>query len=72
MANPAVMNYRTDQLTQVGVGDYVCFKCDIEQCAKIVAVRGNDITVAAPADGFSGEYINGQKTHTLFAADCWI
>ena len=55
----------------IKVGDYVEFKCDIEQCAEVIAVNGSRITVKAPDYGFDGEYINDQDTYILDRDDCW-
>jgi len=56
---------------QVKVGDYVCFKSDVEQGGKIVEINGNDLTLHNPT-GFEGGYIGG-STHTVEnARDCWL
>ena len=57
---------------EVGVGDYVCFKWDIEQCAKVVHVTPSSITVVAPADGFDGGYAYGATHKTLDPDECWV
>jgi len=61
----------------VKVGDYVCFKCDIEQGAEITKIitdsRGRaKLYFKAPPDGFSGEYIGDSDTHSELATDCWL
>lgn len=62
---------------QVGVGDTVCFKADVEQCGTISAIkrsqwgRGYELTLTSKY-GFSGEYIGGQTTTTVASQDCWI
>ena len=56
----------------VGVGDYVCFKWDVEQCARVVGIRGIWVTVEAGSNGFDGDYC-GSATRTTVAADqCWV
>jgi hypothetical protein len=55
----------------VKVGDWVGFKCDIEQYGKIVRISG-DLLTLHNADGFDGAYIGGD-THTVEQASrCWL
>ena len=56
----------------VKVGDYVCFKSDVEQCGKIVEINGNRLTLFRDYEGFEGGYIGGQNYTTEDADDCWI
>jgi hypothetical protein len=60
---------------QVGVGDWVCFKCDIEQSGRIAKIKparyGAELLLENES-GFSGEYI-GRDTSTIVSArDCWL
>lgn len=55
----------------VKVGDYVGFKCDIEQGGQIVAINGDMLTLESEY-GFHGDYIGGQTRTTERASDCWI
>ena len=59
----------------VKVGDWVCFKSDIEQSGKIVAIKqtyaGTSLTLEN-LNGFSGDYIGGQDITTELARDCWL
>jgi hypothetical protein len=55
----------------VKVGDWVSFKCDIEQCGKIVRIEGDQLTLENP-NGFEGGYIGGQEKTIQSARDCWI
>ena len=60
----------------VKIGDYVGFKCDIEQGGEIVAIKRNmmghvELTLANE-DGFHGDYIGGATRTTELASDCWI
>ena len=62
---------------EIEVGDHVCFKCDIEQSAEVIKIgqtrySGRQLTFKAPADGFAGQYINGQEFHQELASDCWV
>jgi len=60
---------------EVKVGDYVGFKCDIEQSGRIVKItkdwRGATLHLEDEY-GFEGGYIGGETTHTERAEDCWI
>lgn len=61
----------------VKVGDWVEFKCDIEQYGEIVKITKNHfvsgylLTVANP-NGFDGDYIGGDTEATVDAEDCWV
>jgi hypothetical protein len=62
---------------KVRVGDYVSFKCDIEQSAKIKKIHtcssvGKILILKAPAGGFQGEYIRDEKTYGVTPNECWI
>jgi hypothetical protein len=56
---------------RVNVGDYVCFKSDVEQCGQIVKITGN-VLVLKRDSGFEGAYIGGSTTTQVDARDCWI
>jgi hypothetical protein len=56
----------------VKVGDYVSFKCDIEQGGKIYKIEGDRLFLQAGPNGFEGGYIGGQETTVQRASDCWI
>ena len=61
----------------VGVGDFVCFKSDYEQCGKVVAMKpsqwgqGYDLVIENP-NGFGGEYLRYATRTVERAADCWV
>jgi hypothetical protein len=59
----------------VKIGDWVCFKADIEQSGKIVDIKksymGHSL-VLENLNGFHGDYIGGQTITTELASDCWI
>ena len=57
---------------EVKVGDYVCFKSDVEQCGKITKIEGNRLTLFRDDEGFDGGYIGGQNYTVQMASDCWI
>lgn len=57
---------------EVGVGDYVCFKWDIEQCAKVISISGWGITVEAGSEGFDGDYAGSATHKTLDPDECWV
>jgi hypothetical protein len=60
----------------VRVGDYVCFKSDVEQCGRVVKIRQNSFgqpeLVLEREGGFSGDYIGGQERTVQSASDCWV
>tara|TARA_R110000772_G_scaffold151116_1_gene261873 strand:+ start:1101 stop:1319 length:219 start_codon:yes stop_codon:yes gene_type:complete len=62
----------TDEMVEVKVGDYVCFKCDIEQSGQITDITGEMLTLKSGADGFCGGYIGGSYVTTERASDCWV
>ena len=60
---------------QIKVGDYVCFKSDVEQCGKVVAIKKSYMGTALTLEnesGFSGGYIGGQTRTVEEASDCWV
>lgn len=60
----------------VKVGDWVCFKSDVEQSGKIVQIRTNSFgkaeLILENANGFSGGYIGGNTRTVERAQDCWV
>jgi hypothetical protein len=60
---------------EVKIGDWVGFKCDIEQSGQIVAIKqtysGTSLTLKNKS-GFSGGYIGGDTITTELASDCWL
>jgi hypothetical protein len=62
--------------TQVKVGDWVCFKSDVEQCGRIKQIRRMNYNhlefVLENPNGFQGAYIGRDTVTTVLAADCWI
>ena len=59
----------------VKIGDWVGFKCDIEQGGQITKItneNGRTILTLEDEDGFSGEYIHGETRTTMAAEDCWV
>jgi len=57
---------------QVKVGDWVSFKCDIEQGGQIYKIEGDRLFLRAGPNGFEGGYIGGQDTTVQRAVDCWL
>ena len=55
----------------VKIGDYVGFKCDIEQGGVIARIQGDTLTLTN-LDGFHGDYIGGDTITEVSARDCWI
>ena len=60
----------------VKVGDWVCFKSDVEQCGQVAEIKrdmwGKDILILRNKNGFDGDYIGGQECTQERAEDCWI
>jgi hypothetical protein len=62
----------------VKVGDWVGFKCDIEQSGRILEIRAGDkwrgpeLLLAPPEGGFDGDYIKLSDRHLIDASDCWV
>ena len=60
----------------VGIGDYVCFKSDVEQTGQIVKIRkglfGGTELVLENFHGFQGDYIGGQTQTVVRAEECWM
>ncbi len=56
----------------VKIGDWVSFKCDIEQCGKIYRIEGDRLFLQSGPNGFEGGYIGGQDTTVQRAQDCWL
>ena len=60
---------------EVKVGDWVCFKSDIEQSGKIVEIKSSYMgkaLVLENLNGFHGDYIGGETITTEQASDCWV
>ena len=56
------------------VGDWVGFKCDIEQYGQIVKIErtpNGELFTLRNEGGFEGEYIGGDTETTQYASDCW-
>lgn len=60
---------------EVKIGDWVCFKSDVEQSGQIVDIKssymGKSLTLESKY-GFHGDYIGGQTMTTEEARDCWV
>jgi len=54
----------------VKIGDYVEFKSDIEQCGKVIGVRGSELKLENK-NGFDGDYIRHETITHMRARDCW-
>ena len=62
-----------DEQIEVEVGDWVGFKCDIEQYGIIKSIqRGRNTVILTNENGFDGDYIGGD-TETLVSLDeIWV
>ena len=59
----------------INIGDYVCFKSDVEQSGKIVDIKSSYMGPSLTLENknrFSGGYIGGDTITTQLACDCWI
>lgn len=54
----------------VKVGDWVGFKCDIEQSGKVTAIRGDAVHLENKS-GFHGDYIGGDTNTVVSKEDIW-
>ena len=51
------------------------FKADVEQCGKIVKIKGSMLILQASDnddEGFDGDYIGGNAVTEVRARDCWL
>ena len=60
----------------VTLGDYVGFKCDVEQSGRVTRIclngfSGGILLTLENDNGFSGEYIGGETMTDEFLSDCW-
>ncbi len=55
-----------DGPTTVAVGDYVCFKGDVESSGEIVEIRNGSLTV------FESDCCGNERTHLVSASRCWV
>jgi hypothetical protein len=67
----ALLKFGDGKLHEVKVGEWVEFKSDIEQSAKVIAINGDYLVLEAPADGFEGAYLRNARQTTERASDCW-
>jgi hypothetical protein len=59
----------------VTIGDWVCFKADVEQSGQVVDIKSSYMGKALVLEnktGFHGDYIGGQTITTEEARDCWL
>lgn len=76
----SVICANTNKPKIVKVGDWVGFKCDIEQYGRIKEIkklyspcRGGQtvILILENPNGFEGEYIENETEYHAMAEDCW-
>lgn len=60
-----------DEEHNIEVGDWVGFKCDVEQYGKIIAFRGDNGVILENKNGFDGDYIGGDTETIVFTDDVW-
>jgi hypothetical protein len=54
----------------VKIGDYVEFKSDIEQCGKVIDIKGSELKLENK-NGFDGDYIRYETITYMRSRDCW-
>jgi len=62
-----------EETFEVNVGDYVGFKCDIEQIGKVKEIqsRGALIVGSLSPNGFDGDYIGGNTEALVGFDEVW-
>jgi len=56
----------------VGLGDYVGFKCDVEQGGKVIGIDSSRRRfLLENVNGFAGGYIGGDTETYVDFRDCW-
>ena len=65
-----VRNIYEDDVFEVQVGDYVGFKCDIEQWGQIIDLGYQRATIENKS-GFEGEYIGGETQTVVPLERLW-
>ena len=61
----------------INIGDWVEFKADIEQCGKVIDIKGSGKTAELKLSsddtyGFDGDYLNGETETWIEAKRCWL
>ena len=72
----------TKETTEIKVGDWVCFKSDIEQSGKVIQIQlrantwnarvGEYVLVLENENGFRGEYIGGDTKTVVTLDEIWV
>ena len=72
----------TKETTEIKVGDWVCFKSDIEQSGKVIQIQlrantwsarnGEYVLVLENENGFIGEYIGGDEKTVVTLDEIWV
>ena len=66
-----IVNKREEE-HDIEVGDWVGFKCDIEQYGNIKSIqRGRNTLILTNEDGFDGDYIGGDTETLVSFEDIW-
>ena len=66
---------KTKKNETINIGDWVEFKADIEQCGKVINIKGsgkNAELTLENTDGFDGEYIGGETITYMEARRCFL
>ena len=60
-----------DEEFEVNVGDYVGFKCDIEQIGRVKEIQSRGALIVENKDGFDGDYIGGDTEVLVGFDEVW-
>jgi hypothetical protein len=60
-----------DQTFEVNVGDWVGFKCDIEQCGRVKEIQRRGALIVENKNGFDGDYIGGDTEALVGFDEVW-
>jgi len=76
MKSVMIKDVFTDKDVEIKIGDWVGFKCDIEQSGKVIQIKrglwGDIELVLEDENGFIGEYIGGETKTVVRLKDIWV
>ena len=60
-----------EETFEVNVGDWVGFKCDIEQCGRVKEIQRRGALIVENKNGFDGDYIGGDTEALVGFDEVW-
>jgi len=60
-----------EETFEVNVGDWVGFKCDIEQCGRVKEIQRRGALIVENKNGFDGDYIGGDTEVLVGFDEVW-